>query len=131
MDRMRHLAGQVAAALEAADLAAYSELLADDVRWGPPGDPAPPCQNRAQVLSWYARGRDSGARARVTETVIRGDQILVGLKVSGRGPAGDGGAEKDRWQVLTVRDGQVSAIVGFDDRREAAAWAGLATPGTA
>jgi RimJ/RimL family protein N-acetyltransferase len=45
--------------------------------------------------------------------------------VTGRPAEGTGG-ETDRWQVLTVRNGRVTAIAGFDDRDEAAAWAGLA-----
>ena len=124
-DVVERLAGQVRVALEAADLDAYAELLDPGVRWGPPGDPAPPCQNRAQVLAWYRRGREAGTRARVTETLVSGDHILVGLTVTGR-LAADTGGEADRWQVLTVRDGRVTAIAGFDDRDEAAAWAGLA-----
>jgi RimJ/RimL family protein N-acetyltransferase len=124
-DVVERLAGQVKLALEAADLDAYAELLDPRVRWGPPGDPAPPCQNRAQVLAWYRHGREADTRARVTETLVSGDQILVGLAVTGR-PAADTGGEADRWQVLTVRDGRVAAIAGFDDRDEAAAWAGLA-----
>jgi RimJ/RimL family protein N-acetyltransferase/ketosteroid isomerase-like protein len=121
---MDELAARVRSALEAADLDAYSDLLDRDVRWGPPGDPVPPCRNRGQVLAWYARGRDAGARARVTETVVAGDKILVGLKVADTS-APDDDAESDRWQVLTVRDGQITDITGFGDRDEAAAWAGL------
>lgn len=117
----QQLAGRVAAVLEAADLAAFRDLLDPAVHWGPPGDPAPPCQNRDQVLSWWRRARDSGVRAHVAEALAFGDRILVGLKVTG---AADGG-EHDRWQVLTVRDGRVADIVGFDDRAEAAAWAGI------
>jgi RimJ/RimL family protein N-acetyltransferase len=123
-DVVERLAGQVTLALEAADLDAYAELLDPAVRWGPPGDPVPPCRNRAQVLAWYQRGRAAGVRARVTETLVSGNRILVGLKVSGR-PATGAGDETDRWQVLTVREGRVTAIDGFEERDEAAAWAGL------
>ena len=45
------LAGLVRHALEEADLETYADLLAADVRWGPPGDPSPPCQSRWQVLT--------------------------------------------------------------------------------
>jgi RimJ/RimL family protein N-acetyltransferase len=122
---MDQLAAQVRSALEAADLEAYAHLLHRDVRWGPPGDPVPPCRSRAQVLAWYRRGRDGGARARVTETMVAGDKILFGLKVASTA-ARDAGAESDRWQVLTARDGQIIDIIGFGDRDEAAAWAGIA-----
>jgi hypothetical protein len=123
-DVVERLAGQVREALEAADLEAYADLLDPAVRWGPPGDPAPPCQSRRQVLDWYQRGRDAGTRARVTETRVSGDKILVGLAVTGAGTSGETG----RWQVLTVRGGRVAEIVAFDERDEAAAWAGLSGP---
>jgi RimJ/RimL family protein N-acetyltransferase len=122
---MQQLADQVRHAIGAADLAAYAHLLDPDVHWGPPGDQSFSCQNRDQVLSWYQRGRDAGVRAEVTETIVSGDRILVGLRVAGRG---DGG-EPDRWQVLTVRDGLVVDIAGYDDRAVAAASAGLGQPG--
>lgn len=119
------LAGLVGQALAGADLDSYANLLHPDVRWGAPGDPSPPCQNRAQVLAWYRNGRQAGTRARVTETVAAGDKILVGLRVTGA-PTGQGaGDEFERWQVLTVRDGLVADIRGFENRDEAATAAGL------
>jgi RimJ/RimL family protein N-acetyltransferase/ketosteroid isomerase-like protein len=123
-EAMDQLAAQVRSALEAADLDAYADLLDRGARWGAPGDPVPPCRSRAQVLEWYRRGRDAGTRARVTETVVAGDKILVGLKVL-RSAAPDADAESDRWQVLTVRDGQITDLTGFADRDEAAVWAGI------
>jgi len=123
-DATRRLAGRVRQALEAADLAAYADLLDPAVRWGPPGDPSPLCRSRDQVLAWYRRGRDAGTRARVTETLVSGNRILVGLKVTGSQAAAAG--EKDRWQVLTVCSDRITEIAGFDDRDEAAAHAGLA-----
>jgi len=123
-DATQRLAGRVRQALEAADLTAYADLLDPAVRWGPPGDPSPPCQNRDQVLAWCRRGRGTGTRARVTETLVSGDRILVGLKVTGSQAAAAG--EKDRWQILTVRRGRITGITGFGDRDEAAACAGLA-----
>ncbi len=115
------IAQQVRTALEAADLSAFSDLLDPNVHWGPPGDSPPPCQNRDQVLSWYRRGRAAGVRAHVTETVVLGDRILVGLTVVGLQVATEGAGEARRWQVLTVRGGRVVDIVGFDDRSEATA----------
>jgi ketosteroid isomerase-like protein len=118
------LAALIGQALAAADLDAYADLLHPEVRWGAPGDPAPPCRNRAQVLAWYRAGRQAGTRAHVTETLVAGDRILVGLRVSSA--AADSAAEEsDRWQVLTIRDGLVADIRGFDNRDEAAAAARL------
>ena len=127
-DVMDYIADQVRQALEAADLGSYADLLDDGVRWGPPGDPVPPCRSREQVLAWYRRGREAGTRARVTETLVVGDKILVGLKVSGPADAVSQAGEADRWQVLTVRGGRVAEIVGFGARNDAAAWAGLEPP---
>jgi RimJ/RimL family protein N-acetyltransferase/ketosteroid isomerase-like protein len=124
-DLMDRLAEQVRRALEGADLDAYAGLLDDGVRWGPPGDPVPPCRSRAQVLAWYRRGRDAGSRARVTETLVAGDKIVVGLTVTGPADTASRTSEADRWQVLTVRGGRIAEITGFSDRDDAAAWAGL------
>jgi ketosteroid isomerase-like protein len=120
------IAEQVRSALQSADLTAFADLLDPDVRWGAPDDPAPPCQNRSQVLQWYRKGRESGARATVTEVVATDDTILVGLRVTGN-QAGRrrGGGEADRWQVLTVRAGRVVDIRGFESRAEAASRAGV------
>jgi hypothetical protein len=127
LEATERIAQEVSAALATADLAACRELLDPDVRWGPPGGPSPPGQNRDQVLAWYRRGREAGVRARVSETAVRGDQILIGLKVAGNRAAGESGGEAERWQVPTVRGGRVVDIVGFDERSKAAARAGLST----
>jgi ketosteroid isomerase-like protein len=126
-DPAQLIAQRVSQALAAADLSAYSDLLHPDVRWGAPGDPFPPCQNRAQVLSWYQRGRDAGTRARVVETVAAGDKVLVGLAVFQADDVDE--HEHMRWEVLTIRDGLVADIRGYDCRAEAAASAGLEVSG--
>ena len=113
------VARQVRVALESADLEAFAQLLDPQVRWGPPGARPPPCRNRDQVLAWYRRGRQAGARAKVTEVVVEGDRIVVGLAVGNAAADGDGGGEVPRWQVLAVRAGRVVDIVGFEDREEA------------
>ncbi len=96
------IAERVREALEGADLSAIAELLDPAARGGAPDDAEGGCQNRTQVLDWYRRGREAGARARVTEVVAKGDKILVGLKVTGTPAAEELGGEADRWQVLTV-----------------------------
>jgi hypothetical protein len=87
--------------------------------------PGAGCQNRDQVLAWYQRRRDDGIHASVTELVIAADKVLVGLKVRGSAAAEEHGGEVDRWQVLTLGQGRVVDIRAFDDRREAAARAGV------
>jgi len=108
-------------ALEVGDLDAMGDLLHPDATWGAPDDPKPSCQNRSQVLGWYRQSREHGVRATVTEVIVSGDKILVGLKVSGRAAAD----EADRWQVMTIVDGQIADIRGFEDRDEAARRAGI------
>jgi ketosteroid isomerase-like protein len=105
-------------ALEHADLAGYRELLDPGVTWGAPDDPQPGCKNRDQVLAWYRRGRARGVRARVTETEVGVDRILVGLEV---GLEGGDDAPVRRWQVLTVRNGRIVDIRGFENRETALA----------
>jgi hypothetical protein len=119
-EAMQLIADQVRDALGTADLAAYAHLLDPGVRWGPPGDQSSGCHSSREVMSWYQRGYEAGMRAEVTETIVCGDRILVGLRVTGRDESGD------RWQILTVRDGLVVDITGYDERAEAAASAGLA-----
>jgi hypothetical protein len=59
----------------------------------------------------------------VTEVELLGDQILVGLTVTGNETARERGDGAERWQLLTVRDGRVTDIVAFEQRIEAVAWA--------
>ena len=112
-------------ALEMGDLEAYAELLDPNVRWGAPGDPAPPCQNRKQVLEWYSRGRADGRRASVTEIAAGGDKILVSMRVSSPGPDGSL-LEGPRWQVLAVSQGRIVDIRGYETEEQAASAAGFA-----
>ena len=120
------LVPRVRYALESADLDAMSSLLAPDARWGPPDDQVSGCHSRDEVLAWYRGGRASGARAKVTELVEGRGTLLVGLEVSGTQGAAEQGGTAERWQVLTLRDGLVADIRGFNDRAEAAARAGVA-----
>jgi hypothetical protein len=113
------IAEPVRAALEAADLAAFGQLLSPDVQWGPPGSKNPPCKNREQVLTWYSRGRSAGARAQVIELTVEGDRLLVGLAVA-RDPEHPGVAS-ERWQVLTVGPQGVRDIRGYEERHQASA----------
>ena len=126
-DVMKDLARQVRTALEGSDLASYSALLDPDVTWGAPGARTPSCRNRAQVLSWYEKGRDAGVEARVGDVTVLGDRLLVALIVGGTTAAQERGGAALRWQVLTVRAGRIVDIVGFDDREEALAHAGAPT----
>jgi ketosteroid isomerase-like protein len=122
------IVSQVRAALESDDPTRFQALLHPDVRWGAPGDPSPSCQNRDQVLTWYQRSRDAGMRARVTGADVHGDKILIALRVTGRSAAEPTGGEVERWQVLTVRDGQIADIRAFEQRDEAVEMASTSDP---
>jgi ketosteroid isomerase-like protein len=114
------IAEKVRIAMDAADLEQFAELLDPGVTWGAPGDPTPTCQSRSQVLSWYANGRAAGRRGEVRSVTTRGDKILVAMTVSS-----PEFPPSDRWQVLTVADGRVSDIRGYEDEAAALAAAGL------
>lgn len=66
-------------------------------------------------------------RAKVTEVVAGTGALLMGLKVAGTPAAIERGGEAERWQVMTVREGRVVDIRGFDDREVAATRAGVGT----
>lgn len=118
------LARRLKTAIEAADLDAIADLLAPDVRWGPPDDPVSGCHNRKEVRAWYQAAFNRGVRATVNEVVAGPHALLLGLSVSGRSEGAEGGGV-ELWQVLAVRDGLIADIRGFDHRAEAAARAGI------
>lgn len=119
------LAENVRSAMENADLEAFLSLCADNVHWGAPGDSQGGCHNRDQVRSWYQAAFGRGVRATVTEVEQGPASLLVGLTVSGSPSAEEQGGQAERWQVLTIRDGRIADICGFDHRAEAATWAGM------
>jgi ketosteroid isomerase-like protein len=120
-DVMEGLARQVRVALDGGDLSGFSDLLDPEVTWGAPGAERPACQNRNQVLRWYQRGQEAGVRAVVSEVTVHGDRLLVSMTVRGSEEAEERGGAALRWQVLTVRQGRVVDIVGFDDQEDARA----------
>lgn len=120
-DGMEQIAGQVHTALESADLSGYRELLDPNVVWAAPDDDVWGCRNRDQVIVWYRRGRAKGMRANVTETLVKGDKILVGLSVLNTESPSESEDPVLRWQILTVKNGLVVDIRGFEERVDAAA----------
>ena len=104
------IADRVRRALDAADLDEFAALLSPDVHWGAPGDPAPPCGTRSQVLRWYAKGRVEGRRASVNGAEVHGDALVVRLQLL------DGG---ERWQVMRVGPDGVEDIRGYETRESA------------
>ncbi len=116
---MDEIAVLVRNALAAEDLSAFTDLLDPAVTWGAPGARNPTCKNRNQVLAWYQRGRDAGVQGSVYAVEVLGDRLLVSMSVRGTENAVERGGTALRFQVLTVRNGKVVDIVGFDDKTEA------------
>jgi ketosteroid isomerase-like protein len=120
------LSRRVRLALESGDLDAVRDLLDPGARWGAPEGPGDSdCQNRDQVLAWWARARAAGVRAVVTEVTAGPGTLLVGLEVTGTAEASEAGGAAQRWQVLTVRGDRITDIRGFGDRAAAAGRAGV------
>ena len=119
LEGMDEVAGLVRNALAAEDLSAFTDLLDPSVTWGAPGARNPSCKNRNQVLAWYQRGRDAGVRGSVYDVEVLGDRLLVSMSVRGTENARERGGAALRFQVLTIRNGKVVKIVGFDDKTEA------------
>jgi len=116
---MDALATVVSSALQNGDLAAITALLANDVRWGAPEQSVPTCTSKSQVLRWYENAKLAGASADVVETIVLGQNILLGLKVRR-----DTGPDTEsttfvRWQVMSVEDDKIAEIRGYDSRVEA------------
>jgi hypothetical protein len=116
---MDELAAQVRKALAAEDVSAFADLLDGNVTWGAPGARNPTCKNRSQVLSWYERGREAGVRGSVFDVEVLGDRLLVSMNLRGTEGARERGGTALRFQILTVREGRIVDIVGFDDKAEA------------
>jgi ketosteroid isomerase-like protein len=121
---MDEVAALVRRAIAAEDFQAFSDLLDPNVTWGAPGARNPSCKNRNQVLAWYQRGRDAGVRGSVYDLEVVGDRLLVSMSVTGTDNAQERGGTALRFQVLTVRNGRIVEIVGFDDKAEALTYSG-------
>jgi ketosteroid isomerase-like protein len=113
----------VTSAMASGDLDELFALLAPDARWGAPEEPVPTCSNRDQIIDWYREARDAGESASVNETFVRGENIVVGLVLSGVSSGPEHRRRGELWQVLTVRDGRIAEIRDFDDRRDAEGFA--------
>jgi ketosteroid isomerase-like protein len=109
----------VSRALQEGDLGAMSALLAHDVRWGAPEQSVPTCTNKSQVLRWYESAQLAGVSADVVETLVLGKNILLGLRVRGNPRATSELTPNVRWQVMSVEEGKIAEIRGYESRDEA------------
>ena len=116
LQTMARLAELVRAALESGDLDELYALLAPDAKWGAPEESVPTCGDRDQVIDWYRVAKNAGVRAVVTEVLVRGEHLVVGLVVEDPTGADTDHRSGQRWQVLTVRAGRIAEIRGYEDR---------------
>jgi ketosteroid isomerase-like protein len=116
---MDALATVVSNALRNGDLVAMTALLANDVRWGDPEQSVPTCTSNGQVLRWYENAQLAGASADVVETVVLGQNILLGLNVRRDTGPDTESTPAIRWQVMSVEDDKIAEIRGYDSRVEA------------
>jgi hypothetical protein len=116
---MEMLATKVRHAMESADLTAIGDLLSPDAHWGAPEQDVPTCRNAQQVLSWYEVARDNGVRADVTELDVVGERLVVGLKLRSLPDVNTDSEDGLRWQVLSVENGRIAEIRGYESRGEA------------
>jgi len=123
LQSMEMLAARVRDAMQSADLVAMRELLAPDARWGAPEQEVPTCRNATEILAWYEMARDNGIRADVTEAIVVGERIVIGLVIRANPGAANGPRDGERWQVLCVDGGRVSEIRGYERRRDATSFA--------
>lgn len=98
------LVQQVRAAYDHRDLEAFASLLAPDVTWGDPGHPRG-CRNRDDVLAIYRAALDTAAGVEVVSVEAAPAGVLVHLRLP----------DRDRWQLLAVRDERIVEIRGYED----------------
>jgi hypothetical protein len=120
---MATLATRVRVAMETIDLASMSEMLAPNAKWGAPEQEVPTCQNAQEILSWYDLARANGVRADIKEVVVNGEHIVVGLKVLANKEIDPKAKNRTRWQVMSVHDGRIAEIRGYETKGEATAFA--------
>jgi ankyrin repeat protein len=118
--QLRLVAEQLRTAFDAGELDVLGSLLHPDVRWGAgPGG----CHNRAQVLEWYQVLQARGVRSRVSEALLEGDAIVLGLAVTRPPGAPHAGRPETTYQVFKVSGGAIVEIRGYPDRKDALAGA--------
>jgi catechol 2,3-dioxygenase-like lactoylglutathione lyase family enzyme/ketosteroid isomerase-like protein len=118
------VAARLRAALQAGDLAAFGDMLDENVRWGGETDTPETCHTRAQVLERLTSQHAAGMQTHLIEVVPGPDAVLVALNV--RRPVTGGFArERTVYQVLKIRNQHVVDIRGYGSRGEAAAQAGI------
>ena len=111
---MAEIACHLETACRDLDLDLLGSLLHPQVRW------TGLCQDRAQVLDWYARLLAEGTTATVRSVRVDRDAVVLGLVVA-RPAEGARPAPQRLYQVFTVDGAQIVEIRGYGDRDSALA----------
>lgn len=111
------MAERIRAAYERADIDGFSELLADDVRWGDDSHPNR-CRSRRDVLNTFAGWVGSGVSAKVTDLDTGPQGVACKLHIDWVDP-NDKARGAGFWHVLMVRDGLVTEIRRYNDAKSA------------
>jgi len=125
-DESELVAARLRTAIQSGDVAAFGDVLDDNVRWGGEVDTPETCHNRAQVVTRLSAQRAAGVETEIIEVVPARDAVLLGLNVKRPVPGGFA-RQRTMYQVLKVRGGRVVDIRGYGSRTDAAAQAGVVT----
>jgi ketosteroid isomerase-like protein len=106
------------------------QIVAADLEWtylDPSlADPAlQTCQGRSELEAAVRRQADRGLTSRLEELIANGDRVVVTVHTPGIDALRVRQAHDRNYDVLTVRDGRITAIRACRDRGEALAVAGL------
>src|ERR1700742_3498356 len=104
---------RIRAAYEQVDLDGFSELLADNVRWGDDDHPNR-CRSRDDVLSTFTTWVGAGVTAKVTGIDNGPLGVSCKLHVEWVDPT-DKARGVNFWHVFIVRDGLITEIRRYND----------------
>lgn len=116
-NQLDEIANQIRAAFSTRDVTAFGHLLADDVRWGDDAHPRR-CRSRADVLATFRGLLTTGVDADITEMTTGAEGVVLRLRVHWPEPE-DRRRGTAIFHAYLVRDGKISEIRRYDDRRSA------------
>ena len=112
------------------DLATMLQLVDPDLEWTylDPSfeDPEPQvCHGRHELAAALQRQAEHHLKADLEEVAVRGDQVMVAVRIPGVDAFRVRKANDRNYAVFTVREGRIVALRDCRDRQEARATAGI------